>query len=156
MFVVGCWLRKFGAFVAAQMLVALAVTFAYSWLGLGGHLASLSALDPTRLAAALPVGFLAGRDTPIRPATGSGVPAVDPPDTAPLRLAGPLIRPAEQGASDADQDTAVDILCAAVAKGRLTLAALDERVGGRAFRPHHLRTGRPDRRPLRPVDARPA
>ena len=27
--------------------------------------------------------------------------------------------------------------------------------GGRAFRPHHLRTGRPDRRPARLVDARP-
>jgi len=27
--------------------------------------------------------------------------------------------------------------------------------GGCAFRPHHLRTGRPDRRPVRPVDARP-
>jgi hypothetical protein len=43
-------------------------------------------------------------------------------------LPGPLV-PLEQRASDADRDTAVDILCAAVAEGRLTLAELDERVG---------------------------
>jgi hypothetical protein len=35
----------------------------------------------------------------------------------------------EQRASDADRDTAVDILSAAAADGRLTLAELDERVG---------------------------
>lgn len=34
----------------------------------------------------------------------------------------------EQRASDADRDTAVDILCAAAADGRLTLADLEERV----------------------------
>jgi hypothetical protein len=43
-------------------------------------------------------------------------------------LPGPLLQP-EQRASDADRDTAVDILCAAVAEGRLTLAELDERAG---------------------------
>lgn len=43
-------------------------------------------------------------------------------------LPGPLFQP-EQRASDADRDTAVDILCAAVAEGRLTLAELDERAG---------------------------
>jgi hypothetical protein len=43
-------------------------------------------------------------------------------------LPGPLFQP-EQRASDADRDTAVDILCEAVAEGRLTLAELDERVG---------------------------
>ena len=43
-------------------------------------------------------------------------------------LPGPLFQP-QQRASDADRDTAVDILCAAVAEGRLTLAELDERVG---------------------------
>jgi Domain of unknown function (DUF1707) len=32
-------------------------------------------------------------------------------------------------ASDADRDTAVDILCAAAADGRLTMTELDERVG---------------------------
>ena len=41
--------------------------------------------------------------------------------------------PADPGgrlrASDADRDLAVDILCAAVGDGRLTLAELDERVG---------------------------
>ena len=46
---------------------------------------------------------------------------------------GPLFRPpeqrAEQRASDADRDTAVDILCAAAADGRLTMSELDERVG---------------------------
>jgi hypothetical protein len=42
---------------------------------------------------------------------------------------GPLFRPPEQRASDADRDTAVDILCAAAADGRLTMAELDERVG---------------------------
>ena len=33
-----------------------------------------------------------------------------------------------QRASDADRDTAVDILCAAVSDGRLALAELDERI----------------------------
>jgi hypothetical protein len=42
---------------------------------------------------------------------------------------GPLFRPPEQRASDADRDTAVDILCAAAADGRLTMMELDERVG---------------------------
>jgi hypothetical protein len=42
---------------------------------------------------------------------------------------GPLFRPPEQRASDADRDTAVDILCAAAAGGRLTMTELDERVG---------------------------
>jgi hypothetical protein len=42
---------------------------------------------------------------------------------------GPLFRSPEQRASDADRDTAVDILCAAAADGRLTLAELDERLG---------------------------
>ena len=37
-------------------------------------------------------------------------------------LPGPLFQP-EQRASDAGRDTAVDILCAAVAEGRLSLAA---------------------------------
>jgi hypothetical protein len=42
---------------------------------------------------------------------------------------GPLFRPPEQRASDADRDTAVDILCAAAADGRLTMKELDERAG---------------------------
>jgi Domain of unknown function (DUF1707) len=42
---------------------------------------------------------------------------------------GPLLRPPEQRASDADRDTAVDILCAAAADGRLTMTELDERAG---------------------------
>ena len=42
---------------------------------------------------------------------------------------GPLLRPPEQRASDADRDTAVDIFCAAAADGRLTMTELDERVG---------------------------
>jgi Domain of unknown function (DUF1707) len=42
---------------------------------------------------------------------------------------GPSFRPPEQLASDADRDIAVDMLCAAVADGRLTLSELDERVG---------------------------
>ena len=41
---------------------------------------------------------------------------------------GPLFQP-QQRASDADRDTAVDILCAAAADGRLTMTELDERVG---------------------------
>jgi hypothetical protein len=45
------------------------------------------------------------------------------------RCAGPLSRPPERRASDADRDTAVDILCAAAADGRLTMTELDERVG---------------------------
>ena len=39
------------------------------------------------------------------------------------------IQAAQPRASDADRDIAVDILCAAVGDGRLTLAELDERVG---------------------------
>jgi hypothetical protein len=42
---------------------------------------------------------------------------------------GPLFPPPEQRASDADRDTAVDILCAGAADGRLTMTELDERVG---------------------------
>jgi DUF1707 SHOCT-like domain len=42
---------------------------------------------------------------------------------------GPVFRQPEQRASDADRDTAVDILCAAAADGRLTMPELDERVG---------------------------
>jgi Domain of unknown function (DUF1707) len=42
--------------------------------------------------------------------------------------AGPT-RTAPPRASDADRETTVDILCAAVGDGRLTLAELDERVG---------------------------
>jgi hypothetical protein len=45
------------------------------------------------------------------------------------RHPGPLFRPPEQRASDADRDTAVDILCAAAADGRLTMTELDKRVG---------------------------
>ena len=40
-----------------------------------------------------------------------------------------MLRPPEQRASDADRDTAVDILCAAAADGRLTMTELDQRVG---------------------------
>jgi Domain of unknown function (DUF1707) len=43
-------------------------------------------------------------------------------------LPGLLFQP-QQRASDADRYIAVDILCAAVAEGRLTLAELDERAG---------------------------
>jgi Domain of unknown function (DUF1707) len=39
------------------------------------------------------------------------------------------IRAPQLRASDADRDTTVDILCAAVGDGRLTLTELDERVG---------------------------
>lgn len=45
------------------------------------------------------------------------------------RYPGPPLRPAGQRASDADRDTAVDILCAAAADGRLTMTELDERAG---------------------------
>lgn len=41
---------------------------------------------------------------------------------------GPLASPPDQRASDADRETAVDILCAAAADGRLTLPELEERV----------------------------
>lgn len=48
----------------------------------------------------------------------------------PLPLAHDSLSPTpEQRASDADRDTVVDILSAAAAEGRLTLAELDERVG---------------------------
>lgn len=40
---------------------------------------------------------------------------------------GSPFRSADPRASDADRDTTVDILCAAVADGRLTLAELEER-----------------------------
>jgi hypothetical protein len=54
------------AFLAVQVLVVLAV---YSWAGLGGHLASLSALDLTGVIAALTVVCLAGGHATIRRAT---------------------------------------------------------------------------------------
>jgi hypothetical protein len=84
LFVYGMWYgivnRRWGvlgvlAFIAAQVLVALAVTlpdpgrvwlFAYSWSYVGGHLAGLSALDLTGVAAALTVVFLAGGHATIR------------------------------------------------------------------------------------------
>jgi len=47
----------------------------------------------------------------------------------PGRRPGPLFRPPEQRASDADRDTAVDILCSAAADGRLTMTELEVRVG---------------------------
>ena len=56
------------AFIAVQVLVALAVTFAYSWSA-GEHLPSLSALDLTGVIAALTVVFLAGGHATIRCAT---------------------------------------------------------------------------------------
>jgi hypothetical protein len=57
------------AFIAVQVLVALAVTFAYSWSAAGGHLPSLSALDLTGVIAALTVVFLAGGHATIRRVT---------------------------------------------------------------------------------------
>ena len=51
-----------------------------------------------------------------------------PPVPFPFVTRGPLFRQPEQRASDADRETAVDILCAAVADGRLTLTELEERV----------------------------
>jgi hypothetical protein len=74
LFVYGMWCgivnRRWGvlgllAFIAVQVLVGLA----YSWSGLGGHLASLSALDLTGVIAALTVVFLAGGHATIRRAT---------------------------------------------------------------------------------------
>jgi hypothetical protein len=53
------------AFIAVQVLVALG----YSWSGVGGHLASLSALDLTGVIAALTVVFLAGGHATIRRVT---------------------------------------------------------------------------------------
>ncbi len=55
------------AFIAVQVLVALAVT--YSWSGVGGHLSRLSALDLTGVVAALTVVFLAGGHATIRRVT---------------------------------------------------------------------------------------
>lgn len=52
-----------------------------------------------------------------------------PPFLRQGRRPGPLFRPPEQRASDADRDTAVDILCAAAADGRITMTELDERAG---------------------------
>src|ERR1700722_9107956 len=60
-------------------------------------------------------------------------------------------------ASDADRDVAADILCAAVADGRLTLAELEERLEGGVGRPDAARNRQADLRPPRPavVRARP-
>ena len=78
LFVYGMWYgivyRRWGtlgvlAFIAVQVLVALAVTFAYSWSGADGHLPSLSALDLTGVIAALTVVFLAGGHATIRRVT---------------------------------------------------------------------------------------
>ncbi|HEX6450667.1 MAG TPA: hypothetical protein VF060_14545 [Trebonia sp.] len=78
LFVYGMWYgivnRRWGmlgllAFLAVQVLVALAVTFAYSWSGADAHLASLSALDLTGAIAALTVVFLVGGHATIRRVT---------------------------------------------------------------------------------------
>ena len=84
LFVYGRWYgivyRRWGmlgvlAFVAVQVLIALAVTlpepgrvwsFAYSWSYVGGHLGGLSALDLTGFIAALTVVLLAGGHATIR------------------------------------------------------------------------------------------
>jgi hypothetical protein len=75
LFVYGMWYgivnRRWGmlgllAFLAVQVLVVLA---AFSWAGLGKHLASLSALDLTTVIAALTVVCLAGGQATIRRAT---------------------------------------------------------------------------------------
>ena len=84
LFVYGMWFgivhRRWGmlgvlAFIAAQVLVALAVTlpepgrvwsFLYSWSYAGGHIAHLSALDLTGIIAGLTVVFLAGGHATIR------------------------------------------------------------------------------------------
>lgn len=79
LFVYGMWYgivyRRWGltgtlAFSAAQVLAALAgalaVTWWYSWSGVAGHLASLTALDLTGLLAALTVLLLAGGHATIR------------------------------------------------------------------------------------------
>jgi hypothetical protein len=55
------------AFLIVQGLAGLAIT--YSWSGLGGHTASLSALNLTGVMAALTVVFLAGGHATIRRAT---------------------------------------------------------------------------------------
>lgn len=51
-----------------------------------------------------------------------------PPVPFPFVTPGPLLRQPDQRARDVDRETAVDILCAAVADGRLTLTELEERV----------------------------
>jgi len=84
LFVYGMWYgavyRRWGApgvlaFIAFQVLVTLAValpepgrvwSFLYSWSYVGEHLASLSALDLTGVAAALAVVFLVGGHATIR------------------------------------------------------------------------------------------
>ena len=74
LFVYGMWYgivyRRWGtlgvlAFIAVQVPVALA----YSWSGVGGHLAGLSALDLTGVIAALTVVCLAGGQATIRRVT---------------------------------------------------------------------------------------
>jgi hypothetical protein len=76
LFVYGMWFgivnRRWGmlgliAFIAVQVLVGLAVMFAYP--GVGGHLASLNALDLTGVTAALTVVVLAGGQATIRRVT---------------------------------------------------------------------------------------
>lgn len=82
LFVYGMWYgivhRRWGApgilmFIAAQALIGLAgyaaVALGYSWAGVEGHLASLSALDLTGFVAALAVALLAGGQATIRSVT---------------------------------------------------------------------------------------
>jgi hypothetical protein len=78
LFVYGMWYgivnQRWGilgliAFMAVQALVALAVRSAYTWSGVGGHLAGLSALDQTGGIAVLAVVFLAGGHATVRRAT---------------------------------------------------------------------------------------
>jgi hypothetical protein len=78
LFLYGMWYgivnRRWGilgllAFIAVQVLVGLAVTFAYPWSSISGHLNSLSALDLTGVVAALTVLLLAGGHATIRRVT---------------------------------------------------------------------------------------
>ena len=86
------------------------------------------------------------------------MPAFLHPDVSP----GPLFRPPGQRASDADRDTAVDILCAAAADGRLTMTELDERLGAalsartRAPLAELIADLFPAAAPVRPARAAPA
>ena len=75
LFVYGMWYgivnQRWGilgliAFMAAQVVAALAVRVAYGWSGIGGHLASLGPLNQTCDIAVLAVVFLAGGHATIR------------------------------------------------------------------------------------------
>ena len=143
LFVYGMWFgivyRRWGlfgmlTFIAAQVTVllgaGLVITWAHGWTGVGHFFTGLTVAGLTGLLAVLAAALLAAATPPsAAPPSDSGramIPIIPLP-VFPYQDRDSLFG-ADLRASDADRDVAADILCAAVADGRLTLAELEERL----------------------------